>query len=160
LYITFRKEKFISDDIWFNFASLSWITGVFTLISGTLHGAKRVITTRGFDTKLMIEILQRHKVTITLAAPVMLEPFKSNLKQPLDSMRVLFVGGAVVSKEMCEAIKAFIPNGEICSIYACSEGGGISVSYSNCKYGSAGQVNANVQIKVNILAYHKLLCKF
>lgn len=50
------------EDIFLNMSSLNWITGIFTLVYGTVQGATRVITTEPFSAETFLRIVEKRKV--------------------------------------------------------------------------------------------------
>lgn len=138
-----------SQEVLFNFSTLYWATGLIYLITGTLYGAKRVITMKTFDPDLMIEIFDRFQVTTTFAPPSAISSLvhSKNLR-PLKSVEIFMVGGSVVSKNLCEAIHPFIPNGDIYPVYGTSEGDFLADAFYSNRFGSVGKPTMNVQMKI------------
>lgn len=138
-----------SRDILFNFSTIYWATGIIFQICGTLYGCKRIITSQSFDTELMIYILNKYKVTTTFLQPSLLSLLiQCDKIKPVPSVKLLMCGGSVVSKELCERASSYFPNGKVSSLYGTSEGDFITLAFPDVKYGSTGQVVANVKIKI------------
>lgn len=138
-----------SQEVYFNFSTVYWATGFIFLLTGTLYGAKRIITSKPFDVKLMIEIVDRYQVTTCLLpTPAVASLVKSKELKPLKSILLYIVTGSIVSKSLCEAIQPFLPNGEICPVYGSSEGDFIADSFHSRRYGSVGQLSPNIKMKI------------
>lgn len=137
-----------SREVYFNSSSLFWVSGFITLITATLYGGKRIITTDAFSIELMIDIFQRHEVTTTTSLPTIIAKMLQlkNL-QPMNSMRAFMVGGTVVSEHLCKIIEPYLPNG-CCPTYGTSEGSFLTGSYGTHRFGSAGQLLPNVEMKI------------
>jgi long-subunit acyl-CoA synthetase (AMP-forming) len=131
------------------FSTLYWLSGVIFLICGTLYGGKRVVTTKNFDPDLMIDLINRFKVTTTLLPPSGISSLlHSNNMKPLESLEVLLAGGSVVSKSLCASMKLFLPNGEIYTVYGMTESDFSTGSFNFQRYGSVGKPSPNVQLKI------------
>lgn len=50
------------EDIVLSFSSLYWISGILILISTTLNGSCRIITTEKFTPKSMLAMIEEHEV--------------------------------------------------------------------------------------------------
>ncbi|CAO1335168.1 unnamed protein product [Diamesa serratosioi] len=136
-------------DILFNFSTIYWATGIIFQTVGTLYGSKRIITSQSFDPELMIDIVNKYKVTTTLLLPSLLSSvLQCDKIKPLPSVKVLMCGGSVVSKELCERASPYFPNGIIASVYGTSEADFVTIAFPNVKHGSTGQVCANVKVKI------------
>jgi 4-coumarate--CoA ligase len=136
-------------EVLFNFSTLYWATGFIFLITGTLYGCKRVITTRTFAPELMIDIIDRFKVTTTLSPPSAIASLvHSSQMRPLKSLEHFMASGSIVSKSLCESMQPFIPNGAISTVYGTSEGDFLAVCFGFTRFGSVGKPSTNVQIRL------------
>lgn len=133
----------------FNFSTLYCSTGMIFLVTGTLYGLKRVITKRTFDADWMVEILERFKVTTCLTPPYALALLlnKKDFK-PFNHLEIFMPSGSIVSKNLCEAIQPYLPNGSICPVYGASEGDFLAVSFDAQRYGSVGKPSPNTRMKI------------
>ena len=96
----------------------------------------------------MLDICDRYKVTNFVCSPVTISKLLQSKKMKLlSSLEVCMVGGSVVSKHLCEAIRPYLPNG-IMAVYGTSEGDIVSASFEVQRNGSAGQLTPNVQMKI------------
>ena len=147
--LPFWQSTSTTRDILFNFSTIFWATGIIFQITGTLYGCKRIITSESFDSELMIHILNKYKVTTTFLPPSLLSfLIQCDKIKPLPSVKLLMCGGSVVSKELCERVSSYLPNGKIATVYGTSEGDFITLAFPVVKYGSTGQVVANVKVKI------------
>lgn len=147
--LPFWQRSSATQDILFNFSTIYWATGIIFQIVGTLYGCKRIITSQSFDSELMIYILNKYKVTTTFILPSLLSSLiQCDKIKPLPSVKVLMCGGSVVSKELCVSVSSYLPNGKVATVYGSSEGDFITLAFPDVKYGSTGQVVANVKIKI------------
>lgn len=136
-------------EVLFLFQNLSWVTSVFFLLAGTLYGGKRVITSKLMDADVMIDICNRYQVTTGLAPPVLITALLQDKKlKPFESMEVFISGGVAVSKDICKAIRKFLPNGDIYAVYGMTEADFVTDSFNSQRDGSAGKPSLNNQIKI------------
>lgn len=140
-----------------NFSMLNWESALIFLIAGVLYGGKRVITIQPMNVDLFIEFVDRFQTTSCfLSTPALaLLVHNKNLKI-FESLEMLMVGGSIVSKHICEAIKPYIPNGNIFTVYGMTEVDITTNSYHHQRYGSVGKPSSNVQIKIVDKANEKL----
>jgi acyl-coenzyme A synthetase/AMP-(fatty) acid ligase len=95
-------------------------------------------------------VVEKYKVTVFATAPYFLAQLLAyeGIK-PLPSIRNFLVGGSAVSKSLCEAGESILPNGEVRSFYACTEAACvITFCFPSNRYGTAGKVFNNVEIKI------------
>lgn len=111
-------------------SSLYWISGVGTLISTTMSGATRVITTQPFSAELTLQMLERYKVTTTLTAPshvaILLQSPDIHTTD-LSRLVRYYGGGSAVSEELRQRMNKFLPS-EMRVAYGMSEIPGIASS--------------------------------
>lgn len=141
--------KSTKQEVLLNFSTLHWTSGIIFLISGTLYGANRIITTKPFGADLLVELCNRYKITTSLIAPSLIINYlqKSSFK-PIESVEVLMVGGSMIPKGLCQTIKRMFPNSEIYPGYAMTEVDIVIDSFSFSLEDSIGKVSPNVHIKI------------
>lgn len=134
-----------------NFSSLYWITGFGALIATTLRGATRVITTQPFSPELMLELVERYKVTVTISAPSHLAML---LQSPdihiadLSSLGRFYATGSVVPDELCRRINQFLPS-ELRVVYGMSEVAGmVSSNVIPTRGGSVGLLISGMRVRI------------
>lgn len=140
------------DDIMLNFSSLYWLTGWGTLLMTTLNSATRIITTKPFTSEIWLDIVQQHKVTITLTPPhflaLILEDPKINTTD-ISTMKMYLCTGGMVSQDLCDRMNKRLTNGVVCVAYAMSETAGvISINISSLRPGSVGQLFPGFSAKI------------
>lgn len=140
------------EDVMLNFSSLYWLTGLNTLLMCTLQLATRIITTKPFTSELWLNIVQQHKVTITLTPPYFLAMILEDPKlatTDISSLRVYFGTGGMVSHDLCDRMNKRLTKGVVCVAYAMSETGGvISMNISSLRPGSVGQLLPGFSAKI------------
>jgi acyl-coenzyme A synthetase/AMP-(fatty) acid ligase len=107
------------------------------------------VTSKPFDAQDFVNIVNKYKVTAVIIPPYFLVSLLQikNL-QPLESIKIFTIGGAIVSEQMCEKFKKFIPNAIYVTGYGCTEEDGLASNFTQRKLGGAGIVSKNVQLKV------------
>lgn len=140
------------DDIAFSYSSLYWISGLLTLLSATLHGSTRVITTKTFAPVDLIANVAKHQITFIMGPPSHLYlTLKSNLLQSisLTSLRYYLCGGSMMSQDLCNKLERYLPNGRIHVAYGLTEASGCtSINYPQIKPSSVGCLTNEVQAKI------------
>lgn len=119
------EQNFIPSDeqlVSFNFSTLYWITGIYSLIAGSLEGAKRVITSKPPTPNNIMDIVKKFKVKTILMPPSMLSAFiaSSSLTEDekiMDSLKVVSLGGAHVSQSLRNSAQKYLPNAKLVVIY-------------------------------------------
>lgn len=117
------------------FSSLYWISGVNILLSGTMRGATRIITTDVFTPELELRLIEQYKVTLTLNTPnqVVLMMKSSNFsKTDLSHLKYVLVGGSKVPFHIKTELNKHLQNGCLVNVgYGMSEiGGMIAIDYN------------------------------
>lgn len=140
---------FDKQEVYFNYSTLYWATGVLFLVIGSLYGAKRVITGRPVSAALTMEIVNRFQPTTIHSAPSAIAALvKEKITKPFESVKVLMMGGSAVSKSLFDAISPYLPNGKVCTCYGITEGDFIADSFHCQRYGSVGKPSPNVKIRI------------
>lgn len=143
-----------SSDVMLCFSSLYWISGVVTLLAGTLCGATRIITSHGFSPELQLRLIEKYKATFTLNAPLhILLMMKCDRfsKTDISSIKYLYIGGSKAPFHIKTDIVQHIPNGNIIDVYGMSElVGGISFHFYPSMSGkdSTGRLMSGCCIKI------------
>ncbi|CAD7089736.1 unnamed protein product [Hermetia illucens] len=145
--------KFLREtDILLCFSSLYWLSGVLSLIVGTIRGLTRIITSQPFTPELMLGLIERYRVTSIITPPSQLALMLQcpNIKtRDLSSLRDYHCGGSLVSPALCGEMEEYLPNGRISVVYGSTEiGGAVSTNMNPFKSGSVGKLVDNVQVKI------------
>lgn len=139
-------------DVVLCFASLYWVTGLAVLLTSTILGIQRIITTERFTPGLMISLIEKYKVTTTMSAPAilgMMLQWPTIKTADLSSMRLILCGGGVLHLELINRLQAVMPNAYIGTGYGTSEAvGGITGSYPDYRDGAVGHVTAGMEIQI------------
>lgn len=135
-------------EVYLNFSTLHWLSGFLFLINSTLYGGKRIITTRDFSVDLFLDICDRFKVTtFNCVTSIIVKISQSKNLKPINSLKACMAGGTVVSRNLSEAIRPFLPN-DLIATYGTTEGDFLSGSFDAPRYGSNGQLCPNIQMKI------------
>lgn len=116
-----------SDDTILAFSSLYWLTGIISLIVGTLNGATRLITTEQFSPELQLRLIEKYKVTYMMnATHQIILILKSDLIRDADlsSLRQQYIGGSKLPFGVGVELNKYIPSARIQVTYGMSEVGG------------------------------------
>lgn len=111
-----------------NFISFRyWISGLICLLTGTLFGATRIITTEVFSPELQLRIIEQYKVTVAFNAPyqiglILCHPNLSATN--LTSLRHQYIGGSKVPFHVKADLNRYLPNGKVNVVFGLSESGG------------------------------------
>ncbi|KFK39428.1 hypothetical protein AALP_AA3G243700 [Arabis alpina] len=126
------------------------------MLSAMRTGAALLIVPR-FELNLVMELIQRYKVTVVpVAPPVVLEFVKSpeTERYDLSSVRMMLSGAATLKKELEDAVRLKFPNAIFGQGYGMTESGTVAKSLAFAKYpfktksGACGTVIRNAEMKV------------
>lgn len=141
------------DDIYFIHSSLVWVTAVIALISTTLMGATRVITTDEVSPEMALQIIDKYCISMTF---ISLYTMSLMLKCPsietvdLSSVKRLFCGGSVISHLQRQRMKQYLINGSIYLTYGLSEVPGyVTMGQSNESESSVGQLGSGYRVRIH-----------
>ncbi|CAD7089737.1 unnamed protein product [Hermetia illucens] len=150
-----QQNIFISleqTDILLCFSSLYWLSGVFSLLMGTILGLTRLVTSQPFTPELMLCLIEKYRVTSILTPPSQLALMLQcpDIKtRDLSSLREYLCGGSFVAPALCDKMEEYLPNGRMTVAYGSTEIGGIcNINMNPFKYGSVGKLVHNFQMKI------------
>lgn len=136
----------------FNSSSLYWVSGVITLILGTVSGATRVITTEESSPELQLRLIKKYKLTIVeIESSYLIKFLKDDTMTKTDfaSIKHMIIGGCKVPASIREQFKEYLPNGHIHDVYGLTEVGDVSIDYpSSGKKDTSGRLVGNVTVKI------------
>ncbi|CAD7089738.1 unnamed protein product [Hermetia illucens] len=139
-------------DILLSFSSLYWLSGVYTLIMGTILGVTRIITSQPFTPELMLRLVEQYRITSFISPPsqlAMLVECPDIKTRDLSSLCEFLCGGSFVSPVLCDKMQRYLPNGRVTVGYGTTEiGGAPNMNADPFKYGSVGKLTENFQIKI------------
>lgn len=142
-----------SSDVMLCFSSLYWITGVITLLKGTMSGALRIITTDTYSPELQLHLVEQYKVSWALNAAHHLTLMMKNKKfstTDLSSIRCQLVTGSKIPLHVQSEMSYNLPNGNVSVVYGLSETcGPVSGDYPEPSgRDCVGRLLSGVKIKV------------
>ncbi|EOA30188.1 hypothetical protein CARUB_v10013305mg, partial [Capsella rubella] len=126
------------------------------MLSAMRTGAALLIVPR-FELNLVMELIQRYKVTVVpVAPPVVLAFVKSTETERYDlsSVRMMLSGAATLKKELEDAVRLKFPNAIFGQGYGMTESGTVAKSLAfakipfKTKSGACGTVIRNAELKV------------
>lgn len=137
----------------FSFSTLYWISGIETLLFGTLTGATRIITTETFTPELQLRLMDQYKITCTSNAThqiVLLTKCDRLRAANLSSWKYSMVGGSQVPFHLKNERQKYLPNGNFICAYGMSEAGGIMSHDLPCKNekDTVGRLYDGCQVKI------------
>ncbi|KAG5670854.1 hypothetical protein PVAND_001088 [Polypedilum vanderplanki] len=126
-----------------------WFFGIYFLILGTLYKYIRIIAAQPPTAKLIVNIIEKFKVTQVSTGPYLVNNLLQldNLEL-LETIKMWMIPGAKASQLICDRLKNFVPNGLVNPCYGSTECDFITTNYNGKKLGSCGQVFYNNQIKI------------
>lgn len=99
------------------------------MLTGTLCGSVRVITTEVFSPELQLALIEKYKVTFSMNAPhhlVLMMKHENFLKTDLSSLKFQMCGGSKVPLHVKTEMNYHLPNGKIHVGYGMSETAGVA----------------------------------
>lgn len=144
--------KIYVNGIVFNSCSLFWISGMLTLLLGTICGAKRIITTENFSLEMHLRIIKQYKVTLFENVPYDLHlMLKNNLVSDKDLANVkhVIVSGYKYPFSVLQKFNSLLPNGNLHNVYGLTELGDVSIDFPHFSgKDSAGQLVNGLTVKI------------
>lgn len=135
-----------------SFSSLYWISGVSSLVQGTLCENLRIITTDSFTPDLAFDLIEKYQVSVFISPPSSLALMLQHPRLPdvsLSSLKYYLCAGSQVHDELIKSMNKYLENSEIYVGYGTSENSGcISNTYPKTRLGSVGQLTAGYRVKL------------
>lgn len=125
---TIKSSVFSHNNVVLSFSTLYWISGIDTLIFGTLTAAKRIITTAIFSPELQFRLIEQYKITFTLNAThqiVLITKSDRFRTANLTSWKFLTIGGSQIPFYLKGEMHKSFPNVNFIGAYGMSETGGM-----------------------------------
>lgn len=154
LDITLKLLGMQSDDVLFAFSPLFWLCGMYTMLTGTLIGATRIITTEEFSATLQLRLIKQYQITFIVGPTThMIAMLKSDRinASDLSSMKQFAVTGSSVPSSIREEMQSYLTNGELRMLYGMSELGLIGNYFHGIDSNAGetvGQLAHGVQVKI------------
>lgn len=140
------------NDIALTFSSLYWISGFGILLLATFVGAQRIITSDRFSPTLMLEVIEKYRVTFTITAPSAIAVTLTNPRLEtvdLSSLTFFMSAGSKLHAELETRMNRYLPNCKVYSGYGMSEATGIvSVNYPEPRIDSVGLLAPGLCVKI------------
>lgn len=135
-----------------SFSSLYWISGFVTLVSATLNGSVRIITTEKFSPGLILSLIEKYKINQVYTPPSSLAETLKHCrlcKTDLTSLQYWWCGGSYVHTELIDKMNEYLPNGAVYTGYGVTEMTGVvAMDLSRRKGNTVGQLRAGVSMKI------------
>lgn len=142
-----------SQDVLLCFSQLYWITGIITLILGTLFGAMRIITVEKFTPEISFRVIPKYKITFVLnAAYQLVSMLKHDAigKTDLTSVKTYCVAGSRLPFGSLTEFNKNFPDGDTYNLMGMTETCGI-YCYARMKSSNedtAGQLRPHIEMKI------------
>lgn len=141
----FNTDKFLC------FSTLYWLTGLVTLIHGTINGVTRIISNRPYTPDDFLDIVERYKANIILCPPSQIALTLTSERLPacdLSSIELVMVGGSAVPYSLVEKFKQFATNATFLTGYGMSEVCNWIAYHEMEPSDSVGQLGSNIEVKI------------
>uniref|UniRef100_M4CC89 4-coumarate--CoA ligase n=1 Tax=Brassica campestris TaxID=3711 RepID=M4CC89_BRACM len=149
--------NFTGDDVILCFLPMFHIYALDALMLSAMRTGAAILIVPRFELNLVMELIQRYKVTVVpVAPPVVLAFVKSQEteKYDLSSVRMMLSGAATLKKELEDAVRLKFPNAIFGQGYGMTESGTVAKSLAfaknpfKTKSGACGTVIRNAEMKV------------
>ncbi|XP_059617917.1 luciferin 4-monooxygenase-like [Phlebotomus argentipes] len=133
------------------FSSLYWYSGLATLLTTSLMGITRIITTDPYTPDLFYSMLTKYRPEFIFSAPVQLSDILSHQlldENTLQSVKCYICAGSTVHEPLWEKAKKYLTNGDIYNGYGMSEVGFISREPVKTPRYSVGKLIAGLEMKI------------
>lgn len=143
-----------TDDVQYCHNTLDWTTGVTACISSGVHSTLRIISDEAFDPKLMLHLIEKHKITWYLGPPSHLAmmmncPEFETCK--IDSLKHLLYGGMCASIEVQEGFRKRLNKGVLQFAFGFTELGTTNATLNKHydeKPNSVGRILPGLKLKI------------
>lgn len=125
---TIKSSVISHNNVVLCFSTLYWISGIDTLIFGTLTGATRIITTDIFTPELQLRLIEQYKITFTLNAThqiVLITKCDRFRTANLRSWKFITAGGSPIPFYVKGEMACHLANASFISAYGMSETSGM-----------------------------------
>lgn len=126
------NTQMFGDAIVYNSSPVSWISGLITLLVGTICGATRIQSTLEPTLELELRLIEKYKVTYVENVPLdLMELLGGDLlpKYDLSSLKHLAVVGYKAPLSLLREFNSHLPNGTVHNLYGMSELGDIAIDF-------------------------------
>lgn len=136
----------------FTFAPLQWISSLVILISGTISGSTRIITTAEFSPELQLYLIEKFKIThlssVARYTAMMIKNDRFH-KTDFSSIKSLISGSSIVSLHLKNAVQQALSNGYVYVGWGMSETAGRMIcDFPATKKDTIGRIADGCCIKI------------
>lgn len=143
-YIT---RPLTGEDILFTMNPFHHSTGIYWLVTCLLHGITRILTTQPYSSSLMVNIINKYRVTTLVLSPYKLAQLNASDILHKDSLKT-YCSGNIIHKTLLERIHQILPR-NVCNIYSLSEFTDIiALNELGAPIQSVGVLNDNVFVRI------------
>lgn len=148
-----RLHSISCGEILFTFSSLYWLSGIGNLLKATYFGATRIITTKPYAPELLLQLIEKYKITHLFATSQQLLSALSHEsidKMDLASVKSIAFSGEKVSHDQYSSMRKYFKNAMPYIMFGISElGGAISISRGEqLKLNASGRLVNGTQVKI------------
>lgn len=140
------------DDVIVCFSSLYWISGLLSLITGTVSSCLRVITTESFNADTLCTMVERYNVTTIIAPPSQVSQLLGVPRietTNFSSVKTFITGGSFVSDHVRIRLQKYLLHGEVIVGYGMTELGGLAtLTHPVNHLSTVGSPRSRVWIKI------------
>lgn len=148
-----RLSSFINaTDILLPLSNIDAISGVVSLMAGTINGSTRVVNLGPFSPERFFDVVERTNATVTISTAF---PVKQILNHPriktanLSSYKHFLCGGEKVSLDIIRKMNKFMTNGTFCHGYGMTETFMvIATNFEHQRNDSVGQLISGCEAKI------------
>ncbi|XP_063700488.1 probable 4-coumarate--CoA ligase 1 [Culicoides brevitarsis] len=149
---SFRSLPMKASDTTFTFSSIYWITGMITMLSSTIEGAIRIISTQNFSPEYYFKLIEKYKVTHSFITPSMIAGMlqsKATSRVDLSSLKTCYVGGSYVLEDLRASFEKYLgKDGKVIPGYGMTELGGVITFNLTGKPESVGVPLNETEVKI------------
>lgn len=147
----FRFSEMLPTDKFLCFSTLYWLTGLVTLVHGTINGLTRVISNRPYSPDDFFDIVECYQVNIILSPPsqiAMTLTSKRIYETDLSSIELYMAGGSAVPYSLIKKFKQFASNATFLTGYGMSEVCNWVAYHEMDGKDSVGPLGNNIEVKI------------
>lgn len=148
-----RLNSVVSGDVLFAFSSMYWLSGIGNLLKATYFGATRIITTRPYTAALLLQFVEKYKIThlfVSLHQITSVLSVESIGTVDLSSVKSITFSSQNITAAQYSNITKYFKNAVPCNMFGiCELGGAISVLSGDKLYpNSSGLLVNGIQVKI------------
>lgn len=140
------------NEIVFTFNSPSWMGGWLIILHSILNSLTLVISTEEFSPKLLLQIIEKYRVSVLLTATYhwqLMLKYDGLPYADLSTVKYCNILGSKMLLETKKAINALLPNGQVVTRYGMTEiGGAIVMYYPDTGTDAVGKLVRGILVKI------------